>query len=345
MPLVKIPRNTYPDTPTGYAAYWRASSSAPFGLHLGGKVPLWVTYHDGGPKGRYQHVIIVRVCPDLEVVLVSAFSGEIILEKIEDAIKKRRSKARWPERLWWISHVVYLASPPKRKPKKPLRDFNFKRFCLGRLMCSDRRARMLAFIPVSRLKVNVVPIAVSKASNSDTDPHLRFEVDASNQQQRSLRSFVTKLADLERWEQKLVKRALGHLLGRGFTDVLIQAPEQIAGGDFTNTQQRLIESQHSALKAKAEDFRPVRWLGQPESKEIRHIRAIWITITRFPMGGGPDPEMSVRPWIPPELCRIFAPLVPIDPYVNLGFQLEPDPKSHSVMIRLVIGPLIEYGQR
>ncbi|HRW51583.1 MAG TPA: hypothetical protein P5081_01770 [Phycisphaerae bacterium] len=342
MPLLTIPRNTYPLAPTGYAPYWQAGKRQPTEIRMTGKVPLWVTFHDGGLPGRIQHVMIVRVRPDLEVVLVGKFRDEIIDDKIEAAIQNRRSKARWPERSWWVSHVVYLAQPPKRQASKKSRRFNFKRFCMGSLVCSDHQSRMLAFVPVSRLKLNVLPYAPAADSGTEDAPDLSFQVDTSNQQQKSIRAYLTKLAELERWERNLVSRAMCHLLGRTYIEALMTASENIVGGDFTVNQKTFLDAHHSNMQSKPEAFRPIRWLQTPENDDDKRCRQMTLTITRFPMGNGPDPEMSVRPWIPEELRQVLSPRMPVEPYSNMCLQIAADSSNRDLSLRWIINPLVEY---
>jgi hypothetical protein len=341
MPLPVIPRNTYPLHPVGYAAYWQVRSSKRMQPAITGHVPIWVSFHDGGGRGRVLHLLLVRVRPELEVVIVGKFRQETFVDEIERTVRERLSKPRWPERSWWVSHVVYLAQPPRRPPNVRRRGLNYQRFCMGRLVGTGGESRMLAFIPVARLKLNVLAASGDKSMGDAVD--LRIDVDCSNREQRAVREYVTRLAALERWERRIVNRALGHLLGESYINAVITASEQIVGGDYTTTQKVMSDAMYSEMKSPPEVFRPVRWLRAPENDDDRRSRQTILAITRFPMGRGPDAEMSVRPWFPPALQGVVAPLVSIEPYANMALEVVPDQRNHDVAYRWVVNPLQPYS--
>lgn len=337
MPLPVIARNTYPLHPTGYAAYWQnGGSSRGAGLQVTGRVPVWASYHDGGGEGRIIHLLLVRVLPQVEVVIVGRFKDEIIVEEIERAIRARLSKPRWPERKWWVSHIVYLSQPPKRRPVSRRRAARYDRFCRGRLATSGGRAHMLAFIPLSRLKLNVGP------ADGGARADVRLAVDDSKVRQQEMRAFVAKLAELERWERRIVHQALGHLLGNSYLDAVAQGSEQIAERIHGVQKSHSGHQIRSLLSRPPEDFQPARWLRDPDHPDHRRLNQMLLTISRFPMGMGPDPELSVRPWVPTSLQAVLAPTVPVECSDNMAMEILPDPENHSVAIRWVINALLPY---
>lgn len=339
MSLPTIPRNAYPLRPSGYAAYWqRKQTSQGQILAPRGCVPLWVTYHDGAGPGRILNVMVVRVRPDMEVVLIGRFGDDIRSLEIERVIRGRLSPSSWPERVWYISHIVYVAQPGKRK--KSGSRFRYERFCTGAVTIRREKSYMLAFIPVSRLKVDVRPR--SQEDVLDEQCHVHFEVDASKQRYASVRSFVTRLAQMERWEQNIVHLALGHLFGTSYVDALTRASSQLGKVGIPELSKMRSERLRSLLSRPSEGFRPPRWLKDPDSDEDRIIVQALIGITRFPMGGGPDPEISLRPWLSPALLDVMSPTVPISPCSDIAIEILPDRSSGSFAIRAVVGALNAY---
>jgi len=358
--LAVIPKNSYPLKPSGYAQYWQAvKMNVRMNLLTRGRIPVWNVFHDGAGEGRIVSVLLVRVRPDIEVVLIGEFSNKIV--SVHDAIRKRLSMPKWLERNWYVSHLVYLAQPQKRKgtSKKAVSEFNFERFCYGSLIVRPNQSYLLAFVPVPRLKVVIIPStqsAVDKA-NPAKNPDVGFYVDRSKAYRRRLRAFVDGLSDLERWERRIVHRGLGHLLGPSYVNAMTDAVMEftaVIGGQEPATEKSAkyddkkggkSASSNSVLELlsdQAEGFEPVSWLNEPDVEGGDLFHQAWLGMSRFPMGGGPDLELALRPSIPRELVSVIRPIVPRLPYVNEAVEFVPDPRSGQVKYRMILNPFAPY---
>lgn len=340
--LPKIPPNTYPLRLSTTVAYWQAIPQKDgLKLDLTGRVPMWVGYHDGGGVGRALTILLIRIRPDMEIMLVGKFREELVWERTERAIKKRLSKSNWPDRSWYLSHIIYLARPPKKRSKAAIRERGrswFAHLCSGKLNIGRDRRLMLAYIPLRRLKLVANP--GKKGSSADAD--VLFEIDPSKNQRKNIVRFVTALMELERWEQELVHTALGHLLGPDYLLPLSQAAERFIKATGAVVVANVSNKMRELLRSPPEEFRMPQWLREPSLPNSRLFLTGVIFLTRFPIGHGPDPEFSVRPWLPEVLQDIITMKCPMGPAIDFIYELKPDPKSHAVLMRPVLGELQLY---
>ena len=92
-----------------------------------------------------------------------------------------------------------------------------------------------------------------------------------------------------------------------------------------------------------EDFRMPPWIGAPDHNGIRLSMTTTMFQMRFPLGRGPDPEYSVRPWLPPGLKDIILVDSPIFPAIDAVTELVPILDQGAVQSREVIGALGPYA--
>src|SRR5262245_40752267 len=93
--LPSLPPNSYPLRPTGYVQYSCACRNSER-LTPSGRAPVWDLFHDGAGSRRIAQVLLIRITPSIEVVLVSAFRDSVT--SVDDAIRKRLTKPKWTER-------------------------------------------------------------------------------------------------------------------------------------------------------------------------------------------------------------------------------------------------------
>ena len=338
-----IPSNTYPLKPTASAAFWQLiERDGTKRVASTGKVPLWVCCHDGGGPTRIVTVLIVRVLPTAEVVLVGNFQDEAVWQKTETVMTARRSKSSWPERVWWVSHVVYLAQPSKRKTslhqRKRIRPW-YARFCNGRLVVRPKQSSMLAYVPVQRLKVMITP----NQSKTVIEPDIEFSADESNRYKPAVTRFFSSLLELPQPEQNLIHKALGHRLGDSYVSALSDASSRFAVAAGLRRASDSASSLREFMSEDAEQFETPDWLDAPQNDGIRCLMLSTLAFTRFPMGDGPDPEFAVRPWLPEALVGILDVKQPIDPSMDIACELVPMKKERAVLAREVIGALSAYA--
>lgn len=328
--LPSIPRNSYPNRPHGYADFFSAHRSDRK-IRRAGHVPVWTTFYDAAGPPRMACVLIIRILPTLEVVLLGAFRKEPV--SIKRAIKERLRKSHWPERNWWVSHVTYVAKPPKRQSEI----LNAGRFCNGLVRLGPNRMRLLAHVSVPRLRVVVEPREREDASVADVGVF----VDESKSARSGIQRFLLGLASLERWERPLVHRALGHLLGISYGLAMERGISQLGTAIDVAIRQECAHLR-SYLNSPCEEFKPIRWLRDSDPPESGLVGDIMLGFSRLPMGGGPDLELSLRPHIPPELRDVVQPTLLVEPSQNMAILFDPHPRTKEVQFRWVINPLSQY---
>lgn len=182
-----------------------------------GRVPVWASY-TSGLVGGDRNLLIIRVLPQIELILMS----DALVKPLEvrRAIQTRLSKARWPVRNWFVSHLVYLT----RVTKKPRGDrWATNRLCMGRI--PDRRGKFqqLAFIAIPPLAVNLQP--AKKKANTIWDFEIQLALQPQNQE--GWHAFAFWLAQCKPWERVIVFRSLSHLLPLDLVDMLERVLGQI----------------------------------------------------------------------------------------------------------------------
>ena len=111
----KIPADIYPVRPSGFATYFAWPTGSDGHLPASGQVPVWMTFAASG-YGRFKVQMLVRVRPEIEVVLESPSREKEAWQETDAALRKRLTLPSWPERNWWVARLIYVAQPAKRTP-------------------------------------------------------------------------------------------------------------------------------------------------------------------------------------------------------------------------------------
>jgi hypothetical protein len=339
-----IPRNTYPAPPVGYARYRVAKVIGhKWIFNDQGQVPIWNSINDGaGPEAAF-HVLIVRVCPYLEVILVGDRINNPV--PLTDAISTRRDISKWPARILYFSHLAYLPPPAPKRRNRPRKayDEDYWKLSWGGLW-DGRRMRLLMLVPFPRLKAVIKPATqprgISRRRNPSPSlqPHLMLDVDCTKQQLGSILDFMVAVAKLRPETQHLIHRALGHLAGQSYVNALDYGLNHLGG-----TSVRAFIDESNLWRKPAEDFKPVRWLA-PLSLNANNVANTWLSMSRFPMPGSWDGEVELRPLhrIRLGLDAARAP-VPVRPFLtNECFCLQPDRSRRAVTIAWVLNALSQH---
>jgi len=281
----QIPQWAYPSRPSGWVRYggFKKSDADPtkFAPVWRGRVPVWASctgdIHDGDC-----HLLIIRVLPEIDVILAADWIECDDPAQIHNAIHERKPAKRWPVRNWRLSHLAYLTHVVQ-KPKPG--STATLRLCGGRLPDTRKKLQQLAFITLPEVPVTIVP--ASKTGTEDWD--IQIKISKQPKAMRSWYDLALWMALYEPWERTMVFKALGHLMPHDMQYVLESTCGRILG------RIQRIGQPNAAYEVKLQPA-TLRLLGEPpesyahpaekiavDDAELRAFSALLTGMTRMPM--------------------------------------------------------------